>query len=210
MKSVTIVFLAVVLLALFVVASAYTSNVFTGKANAALAQKNCKIDKDKDGFISAFCREGTDCNDRNPSINPNASEICTNGIDDDCDGLIDSADLDCAPSAPTSVMTIPVPVFSQSWPGLQIKWNVVDGAAYYVLGWNNDDSRIFTEISPITDIEYYPETRVFYYHRNLMEIRYYYAVKACNLQDVCSEWSFIGDSSGSGNVSGDPSGKIID
>ena len=70
MKSVTIVFLAVVLLVLFVVASAYASDLFTGKANAALAQKNCKIDKDKDGYVSSVWKEGTDCNDRNPSINP--------------------------------------------------------------------------------------------------------------------------------------------
>jgi len=214
MKSVTIVFLAVVLLALFVVASAYTSNLFTGKANAALAQKNCKIDKDKDGYISGVCKEGTDCDDKDPSINPNANEICTNGIDDDCDGLIDSNDSDCAPSAPTSVMTIAFPLFSKSWPGLQIKWNEVQGATYYKLGWNNDDSRNFTEISPITEIEYYPETWVFYYHRNLIEMWYYYSVKACNSQDICSEWSFIsnpGDSgSGSGNVPGDPSGRTTD
>ena len=40
------------------------------------------IDKDKDGFT----KEQGDCNDTDSSINPNATEICGDGIDQDCDG----------------------------------------------------------------------------------------------------------------------------
>ena len=40
------------------------------------------IDKDKDGFT----KEQGDCNDSNPSINPDATEICGDGIDQDCSG----------------------------------------------------------------------------------------------------------------------------
>ena len=40
------------------------------------------IDKDHDGFTIA---QG-DCNDLNPNINPNAVEICGDGIDQDCNG----------------------------------------------------------------------------------------------------------------------------
>ena len=45
------------------------------------------IDKDKDGFT----KEQGDCNDSDPSINPDATENCGDGIDQDCDG----SDLPC-------------------------------------------------------------------------------------------------------------------
>ncbi len=57
-------------------------------------------DQDGDGFGNAqitnllcfpqsgFVNNGSDCNDNNAAINPNSIEIC-NGIDDDCDALID-------------------------------------------------------------------------------------------------------------------------
>lgn len=47
-------------------------------------------DGDNDGYSMM-----EDCNDTNPSINPGALEDCDNGIDDDCDGLIDINDTDC-------------------------------------------------------------------------------------------------------------------
>ncbi|MDY0003120.1 MAG: MopE-related protein [Polyangia bacterium] len=42
------------------------------------------IDIDRDGH----CR-GADCDDENPSVHPEAVEVCGNGVDDDCDGAVD-------------------------------------------------------------------------------------------------------------------------
>lgn len=50
-----------------------------------------KIDKDKDK--DGFTIDQGDCNNSDPSINPNATEICGDGIDQDCNG----SDLPCAP-----------------------------------------------------------------------------------------------------------------
>lgn len=46
------------------------------------------VDADDDGFP-----EDIDCDDTDPAVNPGASEIC-DGVDNDCDDLIDDEDLD--------------------------------------------------------------------------------------------------------------------
>jgi hypothetical protein len=60
-----------------------------------------------DGDGDSYAVEGADCgpvdcNDSNPSVNPDAFENCTNGIDDDCDGLIDGNDSECGACIPTT------------------------------------------------------------------------------------------------------------
>ncbi len=47
---------------------------------------------------SGFVAEGTDCNDADAAVNPAATELC-NGVDDDCDDLLDDADPDLADPA---------------------------------------------------------------------------------------------------------------
>ena len=51
-------------------------------------------DGDMDGYGDVACG-GTDCDDTDPGVNPGAQEICAGGIDEDCDGFIDSDDPDC-------------------------------------------------------------------------------------------------------------------
>ncbi len=50
-----------------------------------------EADGDGDGY--SIC-DG-DCEDGIPTANPGADEVCDNGVDDDCDGVIDDHDLDC-------------------------------------------------------------------------------------------------------------------
>lgn len=60
------------------------------------------LDGDSDGYVSDACPGGDDCLDSNPNVNPGATEgppgdpTCTDGLDNDCDGLTDELeDPDC-------------------------------------------------------------------------------------------------------------------
>ena len=55
-----------------------------------------QYDRDNDGWAdenSGF--GGPDCDDTNPDINPGATEVCDDAVDNDCDDLIDGSDPDC-------------------------------------------------------------------------------------------------------------------
>ncbi len=66
---------------------------------AALTGLVWYLDADEDGFgdsDQAQCAEapgrsqrGGDCDDLDPEVSPGAPEVCSNGIDDDCDGRVD-------------------------------------------------------------------------------------------------------------------------
>lgn len=49
-------------------------------------------DEDCDGWP-----DEVDCSPLDPAINPGAPEICGDGLDNDCDGLVDDEDPDCQP-----------------------------------------------------------------------------------------------------------------
>ena len=57
---------------------------------------NC-VDVDEDGYDAydpASCPSGNDCNDNDASINPGASEVCGDSVDNDCDDEVDEG---CGP-----------------------------------------------------------------------------------------------------------------
>lgn len=54
------------------------------------------LDNDGDGFPGTACG-GLDCDDSRADVSPDASEICGNGRDDDCNGTRDLADPVCLP-----------------------------------------------------------------------------------------------------------------
>lgn len=83
-----------------------TNNTDCNDGNALVYQSNLLyVDADGDGYTSgatvlvcygatvptgfAAANIGIDCNDNFAAINPGAAEVAYNGIDDDCDGLVD-------------------------------------------------------------------------------------------------------------------------
>lgn len=59
----------------------------------------CDVCTDVDGDTYAIEGGGcgqVDCNDNSPAINPAATEVCNDLVDNDCDGLADMVDPDCA------------------------------------------------------------------------------------------------------------------
>jgi len=66
------------------------------------------VDADDDGYYNATgCGTLVDCDDQDPNVNPGMMELCMNGIDDDCDGLVDENDPDCAASVCGNGVTEP-------------------------------------------------------------------------------------------------------
>jgi lysyl endopeptidase len=79
-------------------------------------------DEDGDGYggmASPLCTyPEEDCDDTDPDVNPGVTEDCSNGIDDDCDGLADNADSECGAPPWGSASTV-----QASAAGVQTKSN---------------------------------------------------------------------------------------
>lgn len=48
-----------------------------------------------DADNDSYCLESGDCDDADPLVHPGAAEVCDDNVDNDCDGLVDTADPAC-------------------------------------------------------------------------------------------------------------------
>lgn len=66
-----------------------------------------------------YVHDSTDCNDANANVHPYATEVCSNSVDDDCDGLVDEGCVIPPNTANVSVefsgQTWAPPIISGSW-----------------------------------------------------------------------------------------------
>jgi hypothetical protein len=83
-------------------------NLYPASTNTIITPAQCPcgpglpgVDADGDNWID-LC----DCDDNDPNVNPGMTEICGNGIDDDCDGTIDFIDNDGTVLIFAVVMTV--------------------------------------------------------------------------------------------------------
>jgi Putative metal-binding motif len=80
-------------------------------ATCVEATKSCTYavrDVDQDGDPDAHCVPHHDCNDLDPNVSSLHAEVCSNGIDDNCNGLIDEHPC-VAPQGDTCENAVPVP-----------------------------------------------------------------------------------------------------
>jgi hypothetical protein len=79
------------------------NGLIDGQDPAAVGCQTC-TDNDKDGYwVGGPTCSPVDCNDANAAVRPNATENCTDAIDNNCNGLIDGQDpaaVDCQALAP--------------------------------------------------------------------------------------------------------------
>jgi hypothetical protein len=62
--------------------SIYQDTDGDGYGTLSSEQQSCTIPS---GWVTSY----GDCAPSNPSVRPGATEVCGNGVDDDCDGAID-------------------------------------------------------------------------------------------------------------------------
>lgn len=81
------------------VASTVLGSILCGCGDEEAAPSAACVDRDADGYgdpASPLCTyPEQDCDDTDPLVHPGARERCTNGVDDDCNGVADTQDPAC-------------------------------------------------------------------------------------------------------------------
>jgi cysteine-rich repeat protein len=77
------------------------------------------LDEDEDGYSPEGKACGpVDCDDADPAVNPGCREICDDGRDNDCDGLVDGADAECDVSSALTITKVLAPATVRVRPGV--------------------------------------------------------------------------------------------
>ncbi len=118
-----------------------TPNDGTDDGAAATATATISCDTDHDGADDEACAGGDDCDDSDDSVSPSASEVCGDGIDQNCDGV----DAGCGPTGTVSLAAADLTVKGE-YAGDNAGWAVAmgdltdDGIADAVIGAPKNDA----------------------------------------------------------------------
>ncbi len=86
-----------------------------GQTDEGLPTQTYYLDADYDGYgnklstkvscgaMFGYAANSTDCNDNNAAVHPGATEVCGNGIDDNCNGQTDEGCVACTPTVLDSI-----------------------------------------------------------------------------------------------------------
>lgn len=142
--------------------SEFCGNGVDDNCDGVVDEGSCCADFDSDSYGnpgSEICAEpATDCDNTNPSINPGVSEntfeLCLDGVDNNCNGLIDKDDTGCSAFYPpgeeelTSESSSTVTSSGVS--------NLAEGGSFLCTisktAWTDMEGNILTEIPPGEDI----------------------------------------------------------
>ncbi|MCL2824312.1 MAG: putative metal-binding motif-containing protein [Polyangiaceae bacterium] len=111
-----------------------------GDGNGGSGPASCTgTDPDKDEDGDGYTPSQGDCNDCNPLVNPGAFDIPGNGIDDDCDGVIDN-EVECDSGLAiddadpdNGARALDLCRFTDDYAtGAEKTWGVINGSARYV------------------------------------------------------------------------------